>query len=119
MMKEGEGKVVRKSDKITGTPAHTPSAVVTLKASEREQANTKKLKQIRKQQLEEYFCWNPQRRVPLPRAPRIQHTRHMTNVTHDTCYLVQVPRIPTWSDLTRSLVGLGRKTLLPFSLALM
>ena len=59
------------------------------------------------------------RKVPLPRAPRIQHTSHVTNVTHDTCYLAQVPHIPTWSDLTGSLAGLGRRALLPFSLALM
>ncbi len=59
------------------------------------------------------------RKVPLPRAPRIQHTSHMTTVAHDTCYLAQVPRIPMWSDLTRSLAGLGSRTLLPFSLALM
>jgi hypothetical protein len=43
----------------------------------------------------------------------------MTTVAHDTCYLAQVPRIPTWSDLTRSLAGLGRKILHPFSLAMM
>jgi hypothetical protein len=43
-----------------------------------------------------YVC-----KVPLPRAPRIQRTSHMTTVAHDTCYLPQVPRIPTWSDLTR------------------
>jgi hypothetical protein len=59
------------------------------------------------------------RKVPLPQAPWIQHSSHMTTVAHDTCYLAQVPRIPTWSDLTRSLAGLGRRTLLPFSLALM
>ncbi len=56
--------------------------------------------------------------VPLLRAPRIQHTSHTGHVTHDTCYLAQLPHIPTWSDLTRSLAGLGRR-LLPFSLALM
>ncbi len=39
----------------------------------------------------------------------------VTPIGHDTCYLAQVPRIPRWSDLTRSLVGLGRRTLLPFS----
>jgi hypothetical protein len=61
-----------------------------------------------------YVC-----KEPLPRAPRIQHTSHMTTVAQDTCYLAHVPRIPTWSDLTRSLAGLGRRTLLPFSLALM
>ena len=100
------------------------------------------------------------RKVPLPRAPRIQHARstgtlrvpsrststpvapriqhakstgtlrvpsrststpvgpsplRVTPIGHDTCYLAQVPRIPTWSDLTRSIVGLGRRTLLPFS----
>jgi hypothetical protein len=59
------------------------------------------------------------RKVPLPRAPRIQHTSHMTTVTQDTGYLAQIPCILTWSDLTRSLAGLGRRTLLPFSLALM
>ncbi len=54
-MKEGEGKAVRKSNEITGTPARPISAAVTPKASEQEQANTKKSKQIRKQQLEEYL----------------------------------------------------------------
>ena len=58
-------------------------------------------------------------KVPLRRATRIQHASHTSHVTHDTCYLEQVPRIPTWSDLTRSLAGLGRRMLLPFSLALM
>jgi hypothetical protein len=47
------------------------------------------------------------RKVPLPRIPRIQYA--------DTCYSVQVPCIPTWSDLTRSLAGLGRSMLRPFS----
>jgi hypothetical protein len=61
-----------------------------------------------------YVC-----KVPLPRAPRIQHASHVTTVTYNTCYLAQVPRIPMWSDLTRSLAGLGRRALLPFSLALM
>jgi hypothetical protein len=61
-----------------------------------------------------YIC-----KVPLPQAPWIQHTSHMTMVAHDTCYLAQVPRIPMWNDLTRSLAGLGRRMLLPFSLALM
>jgi hypothetical protein len=55
------------------------------------------------------------RKVPLPRAPRVQHANSVTHPEHDTCYLIQVPRIPTWRDLTRSLVGLGRRTLLPFS----
>jgi hypothetical protein len=61
-----------------------------------------------------YVC-----KVPLPQAPRIQHFSHMTTVAHHTCYLAQVPRIPTWSDLTRSLAGLGKRTLLPFPLVLM
>jgi hypothetical protein len=38
------------------------------------------------------------RKVPLPQAPRIQHTSHMTTVAHNTCYLAQVPRIPMWSN---------------------
>ena len=57
------------------------------------------------------------RKVPLPRVPRIQSTSHMQHM-HDTCYFTQVPRIPTWSDLTRSLAGLGRSVLRPFSLSL-
>jgi hypothetical protein len=52
-------------------------------------------------------------------APRIQHASHASYVTHDTCYLEQFPRIPTWSDLTRSQADLGRRALLLFSLALM
>jgi hypothetical protein len=63
-MKEGEGKAVRKSDKITGTPARPITAAVTPKASEREQGNTKKSRQIRKQQLEKYFGQGP--RVTAP-----------------------------------------------------
>ena len=61
----------------------------------------------------------PLPRVPvlLPRVPRIQSASHMCH-THDTCYYEQVPRIPTWSDLVRSLAGLGRSTLQPFSLLL-
>jgi hypothetical protein len=61
------------------------------------------------------------RKVPLPRVPRIQSTsEHVasaataTRNSHDTCYS-QVPRVPTWSDLVRSLSGLGRRTLQPFS----
>jgi hypothetical protein len=62
------------------------------------------------------------RNVALPRAPQIQSTSHMTShvaVTCDnvpdpgTCYL-QDPRVPTCSDLVRSLQGLGRRQLLPF-----
>ena len=61
------------------------------------------------------------RKVPLPRVPRVQSTsEHVasaataTRNSHDTCYL-QVPRVPTWSDLVRSLSGLGRRSLRPFS----
>jgi hypothetical protein len=57
------------------------------------------------------------RKVPLLRAPRIQSASHVCD-TRDTCYLEQVPRIPTWSDLVRSLAGLGRSTLRPLSLLL-
>jgi hypothetical protein len=55
------------------------------------------------------------RKVPLPRAPRIQSASHVCD-TLDTCYLAQVTRIPTWSDLARSLADLGRRTLMPLSL---
>ncbi len=57
------------------------------------------------------------RKVPLPRVPRIQSASHMC-YTHDTCYSEQVTGIPTWRDLVRSLAGLGRSTLQPFSLLL-
>jgi hypothetical protein len=49
------------------------------------------------------------RNIPLPREPRVQSASPMTG----TCYS-QVPRVPTWSDPTRSLAGLGR-SILPFS----
>ena len=58
-MKEREEKAVCKSDKIARTPARPTLAAVTPKANKQEQANTKKLKQIRKQQLEEYFGQGP------------------------------------------------------------
>ena len=64
------------------------------------------------------------RKVPLPRVPQIQQStsvQHVvasvvpaTRISSDTCYL-QVPRVPTWSDLVRSLSGLGRRSLRPFS----
>jgi hypothetical protein len=54
------------------------------------------------------------RTVLLLRAPRIQHASHTSHVKRNTCYLAQVPHIPTWSDLTRSLAELGRRALLPF-----
>ncbi len=73
------------------------------------------------------------RNVPLPRVPRIQSAILATlepsrcimaghepsrctmvgNASAITYYL-QVPRVPTWSNLTRSLSGFGRRTLLPF-----
>jgi hypothetical protein len=53
---------------------------------------------------------------PLLRAPRIQHASHASHVTWDIGYLAQVPDISTWSDLTGSLAGLGRRALIPFPL---
>jgi hypothetical protein len=60
------------------------------------------------------------RKVPLPRIPRIQSPSALvanvataTSNSHDTCYL-QVPRVPTWSDIWRSLSGLGQSSLRPF-----
>jgi hypothetical protein len=50
------------------------------------------------------------RKVPLPWAPRIQSTSHMQHV-YNPGYYAQVPCIPTWSDLTRSLAGLSRSVL--------
>ncbi len=53
--------------------------------------------------------------VPLPRVvPRIQSASHVTShrVDPNTCYL-QVLRVPTCSDLNRSLQGLGGKGPLP------
>jgi hypothetical protein len=60
------------------------------------------------------------RNVPLPRAPWIQSANHMTSNeqavmdSQDTCYL-QVPIVPKWSDLTRSLTGV-RRNVFPFCL---
>jgi hypothetical protein len=59
------------------------------------------------------------RRVTLPRAPRIQSSEHVTcNVTAPcddiyTCYLEQVPLIPTWHDLARLLASISRTMILP------
>ena len=50
--------------------------------------------------------------IPLPHAPWLQLASHVGGDT-DTCYS-QVPRVSTWSDLTRSLAGFGRSMLLPF-----
>ncbi len=62
--------------------------------------------------------------VYVPAAPWIQGGGHVTshdpvtryNVSEsDTCYL-QIPLVPTWSDLIRSLTGLGRcPRIIPFS----
>ena len=60
------------------------------------------------------------RKVPLPRALRIQSPVHVTCaavtqwVTSDTCYL-QVPSIPTWSDLVRSQQSDARSAMLPLA----
>ena len=64
------------------------------------------------------------RKVPLPRVPRIQQSTSVQHVvasavpttrnSSDTCYL-QVPRIPTWSDLMRSHLGAIRSTILPLA----
>ena len=61
--------------------------------------------------------------LPLPRVPRIQSaslttlepSRYITAGHAPTItYYSQVPRVLTWSDLTRSLPGFGRITPLPF-----
>ncbi len=58
------------------------------------------------------------RKVPLPCAPLIQSTRLVTcnaTVTHDTgdtCYLEQVPRIPMWHNLPRSIARICRTMIL-------
>jgi hypothetical protein len=53
-------------------------------------------------------------KVSLPKVSRLQSTSLMTSKTETlgTCYL-QVPHVPTWSNLTRLLAGVGRR-LLPF-----
>ena len=53
-------------------------------------------------------------KVPLPRAPLIQSTAALMTGNPATCYL-QVPRIPTWSDLARSHIGAIRSTMLPLA----
>jgi hypothetical protein len=65
-MQEGGGKSSRKSNEIATTPTQGPSAVIMLstKASKREQANTKKIKQVKKKGLEAFFGQGP--RVPGP-----------------------------------------------------
>jgi hypothetical protein len=44
-----------------------------------------------------YIC---KHKVPLLWAPWIQHASHVATPEHDTCFLIQVPCIPTWRDLT-------------------
>ncbi len=65
-MQAGERKAARKSNEITKTPMRNPSGVVTpsMKASEREQAEAKKVKQVRKKELEEYFGKGPDVQAP-------------------------------------------------------
>jgi hypothetical protein len=48
--------------------------------------------------------------LPLPRVPRLQSASLMTSKTgiQDTCYS-QVTQVPTWSNLTRLLAGMGRQ----------
>ena len=68
------------------------------------------------------------RNVPLPRVPRLQSASLAThgpirctmagNASANT-YYSQVPRVPTWSDLTRSLSGFGRMSLPFFPVRLM
>jgi hypothetical protein len=56
--------------------------------------------------------------VPLPRVvPWIQSASHMTShgADPDTCYS-QVPRVPTCSNLSRLLQGLGGRQILPLFL---
>ncbi len=54
MMQAGEEKAARKSNESTKTPTRNSSAEVTpsMKVSEREQAEAKKVKQVRKKELE-------------------------------------------------------------------
>jgi hypothetical protein len=51
--------------------------------------------------------------IPLPKVPQLQSASLMTSKTgiQDTFYS-QVTRIPTWSNLSRLLAGMGRRMLL-------
>jgi hypothetical protein len=57
-------------------------------------------------------------RVPLPWAPQIQSSEHVTCSVTDTCdaintwYLEQVPQNPMWHDLARPLASISRTTIL-------
>ena len=85
MEKERAGKAACKSGKITWTPACPILAAVTPKASKREQANNKKWKQIRKQQLEEFFGQGPQVTAPSKEGTPIDVIlqRRERNSDHD------------------------------------
>ena len=85
MEKEREGKAACKSGKITWTPACPILAAVTPKASKREQANNKKWKQIRKQQLEEFFGQGPQVTAPSKEGTPINAVlqRRARGLDHD------------------------------------
>ena len=65
-MQNEEGKASRKSDEIAATPMRGTMADVTPRStiSEREQANSKKARQVKKKGLENYFGVGA--RVPPP-----------------------------------------------------
>ncbi len=58
--------------------------------------------------------------VPLTRIPQRQSTSPVacaaTLIESTDTYYSKAPRILTWSELTSSLKGLGKTTILPFSL---
>jgi hypothetical protein len=60
-MQAEEGKAAHKSDEITKIPTRNPLAAVapSMMVSKREQAEAKKVKQIRKKDLEAYFGKGP------------------------------------------------------------
>ncbi len=64
---------MRKSNKIATTPMQGSSAVVTpsMKMSEREQANAKKIKQGKKKGLEDIFGQGPRVSAPLRKGTPI------------------------------------------------
>jgi hypothetical protein len=58
------------------------------------------------------------RNVPLPRIPQRQSTSPVAcaaTLTESTdTHYSKVPRIPTWSEITSSLKGLGKTEIMPF-----
>jgi hypothetical protein len=52
-----------------------------------------------------YIC-----KVPLLRAPQIQHASQASHVTCNTCYLAQVPRIQPLFDVNVILLSIGTNT---------